>query len=373
MVHWSICCLQPATVWLHGLKKNLAEQGAQREKSTKSTEKSLFTNQVVSSSINLSRFSLNLSWNPSANATAYFRRLAAHDSPKVTRQAISSICSKHSLWPNVSKWKHHLEEIRNVMAFLSTWFFKSNIIQREPSPRWDWSTSLITNICKLQHLDTPEECAVSVVLASTSNEAIHFCTHITHCGSKFPSKFAHASVIVMSFSRYLKLSPHLDIPKPMQIWYTPQWVSKTRYKRHALLALFERAPAVCFQLMKLTPFNAGQVFQGILSDTISHVAQKFGMHPNLHTSISNAHKGLPLHPDRSTAGFAATPQLGEFPNHSSLISGWASEHLHARLVHTHSLQILALATNNSWNDREHHCTTMVSENNLIQNSPFSAG
>ena len=80
------------------IEKNLAEQGAQRGKITKSTEKSLCTNQVVSSSINFfTVFSLPLSWNPSANATAYFRRLAAHDSPKVTRQAISSICSKHSL------------------------------------------------------------------------------------------------------------------------------------------------------------------------------------------------------------------------------------------------------------------------------------
>ena len=180
------------------------------------------------------------------------------------------------------------------------------------------------------------------------------------------SCFGHGHCHVISYLKAF-LSPHLDIPKPMQIWYTPQWVSKTRCKRHALLALSERAPAVCFQLMKLTPFSAGQVFQGILGNTISHVAQKLGMHPGLHTSISNAHKGLPLHPDRSTAGFSPPPQGNfRFKNHWSLISGWASEHLHARLVHTHSLQMLALATNNSWNDREHHCTTMVSENNLTQ-------
>ncbi len=59
-----------------------------------------------------------------------------------------------------------------------------------------------------------------------------------------------------------------------------------------------------------------------------------------------------------------------FKNQWSLISGWASEHLHARLVHTHSLQILTLAKNNSWNDHEHHCTTIVSENNLLQTPHF---
>lgn len=156
MVHWSICCV---VAWI---EKNLAEQGAQRGKNYKKYRKVAYYVQIKLYQVLsiFSLFSLHLSWNPSANATAYFRRLAAHDSPKVTRQAISSICSKHSLWPSVSEWKHPPKKRTTVMAFLSTWFFNSNIIQREPSPRWDWSTSLITNICKLQHLDTPEECAV---------------------------------------------------------------------------------------------------------------------------------------------------------------------------------------------------------------------
>lgn len=148
MVHWSICCLQPATVWLHG---NLAEQGAQRGKNYKKYRKVAYYVQIKLYQVLsiFSLFSLHLSWNPSANATAYFRRLAAHDSPKVTRQAISSICSKHSLWPSVSEWKHppKKKDNRNGLSL-------NMVLQLQHHPTWTIAKMRLIHLVNYQHLQT---------------------------------------------------------------------------------------------------------------------------------------------------------------------------------------------------------------------------